>query len=261
MISFANQVVLITGAGQGIGKELAVQLASEGAAIGAIDLDMASLESLERELAGKRVARAVADVGDREALTKAIHSIRDKLGPVDVLIANAGIGFETSALAFRAAEIEKHFRVNLLGVVNSIEAVLPGMIERKSGHLVAISSVASFHGIPKMAGYCASKSAVNVIMDALRVELKPLGIFGTTVCPGWIRTRLTEQVDVEMPQLLEVADAARRIIEAIRRRRPFVTFPKPFVWRVAVLRWLPTRIGDWLVGRQYRSMLKTSKRP
>src|SRR5262249_48943196 len=156
-MSFANQVVLITGAAQGIGRQLALQLAREDAVIAAVDLDAELLKGLEVELAGKRFASAVADVTDRPALFAAVKALEGGLGPVDLLIANAGIGRETSALAFQAEAIEAHVRVNLIGVANSVEAVLPGMLARHSGQLVAISSMASYRGLPRMAGYCASK--------------------------------------------------------------------------------------------------------
>jgi NAD(P)-dependent dehydrogenase (short-subunit alcohol dehydrogenase family) len=256
MFDFRNRVALITGAGQGIGKELARQLAEAGAAIGAIDLDATALEKLTAELSAKSVATAVADVGDRSLLFQAAKEIEQKLGPTDLLFANAGIGRETRALNFKSADIEAHLRVNLIGVANSIEAVLPNMIARKTGHIVGLSSVASFHGIPGMAGYCASKAGLNAMLDSIRVELKPLGVRVTTVCPSWIRTAMTEQVTFPMPHLLEVDDAVRRILTAVAAGRPFFAFPRQSVRMLRVLRWLPTPWADWLVERQLRELKK-----
>src|SRR5579885_97065 len=192
MQSFANQVALVTGAGSGLGRQLALRLAAEGARIAAVDLSAEALAKLTAELAGKPVATAVADVADVNALRAAVPQLEQQLGPVDLLIANAGIGRETSALAFRAEDVAAQVNVNLIGVANSIDAVLPGMLARRRGHLAAISSLASYRGLPKMAGYCASKAGVNNLLDGLRLELKPLGIAVTTICPGWIRTPLTE---------------------------------------------------------------------
>jgi short-subunit dehydrogenase len=256
MMTFANRVVLITGAGQGIGRQLALQLAGAGAAIAAVDLDAELLQTLETDLAGKPVAAVVADVGERTALLKAVAGLEERLGPVDLLIANAGIGKEISALAFRADEIEAQVRVNLIGVANSVEAVLPGMLARKRGQLVAMSSLASYRGFPKLLGYCASKAAVNALFDGLRVELKPHGIDVTIVCPGWIRTRMTANVADRVPYLLEPQDAARRIIDAICRRRPYCLFPSGGAWRLRLLRWLPVPISDWMVERQLRRLDK-----
>jgi len=256
MTSFAGKVVLITGAANGIGRELAKQLAAEGARIAAVDLQEAALENLAADLDGKSVAWAVADVTDRPALLQAVRGLEEKLGPTDLLIASAGIGRETSALSFNGEDIADIIRVNLIGVVHSIDAVLPGMLQRRSGHLMALSSLASYRGFPKMAGYCASKAGVNGLLDALRVELVPAGIAVTTICPGWIRTNMTAPIATRLPRLLEVDDAARRIIEALRRRRPFVAFPARDTWPVRILRWLPAGISDWMVRRRFRRFLK-----
>lgn len=249
---FANRIALITGAGSGLGRQLALTLAAEGAAIAAIDLQQEPLASLEAELKGKRVAWAVADVTERTVLHPAVAGLRQRLGPIDLLIANAGIGIETSALAYRAADIEAQIRVNLIGVVNSIDAVLPEMIERKQGQIVAISSLASYRGLPRMAGYCASKAGVNALLDALRIELQPLGLTVTTICPGWIRTPLTANITVPKPHIMEVAVAAQRIAAAIHQRRPFYAFPRPVVSQLRLLRWLPCGLSDWLTLRRMR---------
>jgi NAD(P)-dependent dehydrogenase (short-subunit alcohol dehydrogenase family) len=247
MSSFANQVILITGAGSGIGRQLALTLAAEGAAIAAVDLNADSLAALAAELPKTSFASAAGDVTDRSSLQTAVYQVQQRLGAIDVLIANAGIGLETSALNFRAADVEAQIRVNLIGVANSVEAVLPGMRQRKRGHLVAISSLASYRGLPKMAGYCAAKAGVNGLMDALRVELEPEGLFVTTICPGWIRTPLTTNISVPQPDMMEVDYAVRRIVEAIRRRQRFFAFPARSVWKVRLLRWLPCGASDGLV--------------
>jgi NAD(P)-dependent dehydrogenase (short-subunit alcohol dehydrogenase family) len=247
--SFANQVVLITGAASGIGRQLALDLAGEGAAVAALDLHAEPLQALAADLAGKPFAWAVADVTDREALRPAVAQLAQRLGPVDILIASAGVGCKTSALEFRPEDIETLVRVNLLGVANSIGAVLPGMLARKRGHLAALSSLASYRGLPNMAGYCASKAGLSALLDSLRVELKPEGIAVTTVCPGWVRTPMTAKIDTPMPGILEVEDAARRILDAIRRRKAHVAFPPSSAIRVRLLRWLPAGLSDWLIGR------------
>jgi NAD(P)-dependent dehydrogenase (short-subunit alcohol dehydrogenase family) len=255
-MSFANRVALVTGAGGGLGRQLSRMLAGEGAAIAAVDLKPEGLETLARELDGKRIAWAVGDVTNRDNLRAAVAQVQERLGPIDLLIANAGIGCETTALNFRAENVEAQIRVNLIGVANSIEMVLPGMLQRKSGHLVAISSLASYRGLPKMAGYCASKSGVNGLMEGLRMELTPHNIHTTIVCPGWIRTPLTENIDVPKPNLMEVDDAARQIVEAIRERRLFFAFPRRSVRRVRLLRWLPSGISDWMAERALRRLTK-----
>jgi NAD(P)-dependent dehydrogenase (short-subunit alcohol dehydrogenase family) len=256
MTDFTQRVALITGAGSGIGKQLALQLARQGAVIAAIDLKPEPLAALEAELPGARVAWQVADVTDRDTLLPAVAKLEERLGPVDLLFANAGVGCETNALNYRADEVERIIRVNLIGVSNSVGAVLPGMIQRQRGHLVAISSLASFRGFPRMAGYCASKAGVNALMDSLRVELRGSGVHVTTICPGWIRTPMTCQVDTPMDHLLEPEEAVRLMLDAVRRRRLFYAFPRPTARRVRLCGLLPCAWSDWLIYRMLRALKK-----
>jgi NAD(P)-dependent dehydrogenase (short-subunit alcohol dehydrogenase family) len=253
-MTFANQVVAITGAASGIGRELALLLSQEGAKIGAIDLNGAMLESLLEVLPAGAIARA--DVTDRDSLRKGVDYVRQQLGPIDLLIAGAGLGFETSAVDFHAEDFERLIKVNLIGVANSVEAVLPEMLQRGSGHIVGISSMASYRGLPLMLAYCASKAGVNALMDGLRVELKPHGIVITTVCPGWVRTPMTADVAIPKDEMMSVTYAATQIIRAIRQQRRFYAFPLHTVWQLKLLTWLPFGLGDRLAAAQMRKIAK-----
>ena len=199
--------------------------------------------------AGKRCATAPADVTNAAAVRAAIADLETALGPTDILIACAGIGHSTRATDFSAEDFAAHIRVNLIGVANSIAAVLPGMRERRRGQLVALSSLASYRGLPVMSAYCASKAGVNALFDALRVELRPFNIACTTICPGWIRTPMTAGLDFTPPGMMEVADAIPPMVAAIRARRGFVAFPARTAWHVRLMRYLPHRASDWLVRR------------
>jgi short-subunit dehydrogenase len=249
MSEFLDRVVLITGAGSGIGRQLARSFAAAGARIAAIDLAPEGLATLASELAGRTIATRVADVTNLPALRSAVEELEQQLGPTHVMIASAGIGRLTTAEAFQAEEFNAHIQVNLIGVVNSIDAVLAGMRARRSGHLVVLSSLASYRGLPLMGGYCASKAGVNALLDALRVELKGSGVAVTTVCPGWIRTPMTESLRLPPNELMPVERAAEVIIAAIRRRRPFIAFPPRLVWQLRLLRYLPRGVADWLAGK------------
>src|SRR5205085_1446797 len=164
---------------------------------------------------GGRCATAVADVTDAAAVRDALGLLEGQLGPTDLLIAGAGVGRETTADAFDAAAFAQTIHVNLVGVANAVAAVLPGMRERRRGHLAALSSLASYRGLPRMAAYCASKAGVNALMDALRVELRTCGIACTTICPGWVRTPMTESLNLRGVRMRTVEDAAGRILSAL----------------------------------------------
>jgi NAD(P)-dependent dehydrogenase (short-subunit alcohol dehydrogenase family) len=252
MNPFHDRVALITGAASGIGRAVAKRLAAAGARIAALDLQADALESLRRELDGKPFASAVADVTDLSAVRAAAKQLEAQLGPADLLVASAGIGRQTSAASFDAVEINAQISVNLIGVVNSIDAVVAGMRERRRGRLVVLSSLASFRGLPHMAGYCASKAGVNALFDSLRVELAPFGIAVTTICPGWIRTPLTAHLNLPMREVMEVDQAAGVIVAAIERRTPFLAFPPRLAWQVRLLRHLPCPLSDWLTRRHLK---------
>lgn len=247
----SSPVALITGAAQGIGRLLAIHLAQEGYAIAALDRQEEGLRSLKDQLflQGKRCACVVGDVTRADQLAGNIKELEHQLGPIDLLIANAGVGRETSALDYRADVFNLVWSVNLVGVSNSIAAVLPGMIQRRRGHLVAISSVASLHGLPRMIAYSVSKAAVNTLMEGIRAEVRPLGIHVTTICPGWIRTAMTQSVQDSLPDILELEEGVRQILYAIRKKLPFYAFPRSVARKLRFLSWLPISWQDAYLGR------------
>lgn len=250
------QVALITGAGSGLGAQLALRLAGMGCAIAAVDCRERGLLTLQEAIAAKqgRCATAVLDVTDAARVQSVAGDLEKALGPIDLLIACAGVGLETSALDYRADVMNLVLNVNLLGVSNSIAAVLPGMLQRRRGHLVALSSIASFRGLPRMLGYCASKSGLNALMEGMRVEVGDKGIFTTTICPGWVRTAMTAEFAHKIPNMLEPDEAARIIIDAILRKKRFHAFPRGLVWHMRLLSWLPTFLRDRLLRASVRAM-------
>ena len=233
MTTFANQVAVITGASSGIGWALAKALAADGCKVGLIARRQEQLAALAQEIqqAGGVAAYAPADVAERQPTLDAIHEVVAKLGPVDLLVANAGVGAPTLLDPINVPDVEKMFRVNMLGVVYSIAAVLPGMLQRGRGHLAAVSSMAAYKGLPGESGYSASKAAVNTYMEGLRIQLRDRGIAVTTICPGFVKTPMTAVNNFKMPFLLEADDAARRIVRALKRRKKVFNFP----WQMALL--------------------------
>jgi short-subunit dehydrogenase len=255
-MSPAGQVAIVTGASSGIGWSLAKCLAADGYKVGLIARRKDKLTALAQEIATARgTAVAVeADIGERPQVLQAVQQIRGQLGPIDLLIANAGVGIPTLLDPLNIADIEKTFRVNTLGVVYALETVLPEMLRRHSGHLAAVSSLAAYKGLPGESAYCASKAAVNTYMEGLRIQLRGKGIAVTTLCPGFVKTEMTAANDFAMPGLLDADEAAQRMVRAIYRRRKVYNFPLRTSLLMKLTRWLP----DWVVAR---SMQKYNENP
>ncbi|HLW67684.1 MAG TPA: SDR family NAD(P)-dependent oxidoreductase [Gemmataceae bacterium] len=243
----STKVAVLTGASSGIGRALAKELMKDGYKLGLVARRADELQKLADEI---RVASGVAeyetaDVSKREATVSAIHNLAQRLGPVDLMIANAGMGIHTDLDPMNTAENEQMFRVNVFGVMYALEAVLPSMLARGSGHLAAVSSLAAYKGLPGSAGYCASKAAVKIYMEALRIQLRSKGVHVTTIFPGFVRTPMTELHPFKMPFLLEPDEAARRVARALRRKKKEFHFPWQTTRLVKFSRWLP----DWIMER------------
>jgi short-subunit dehydrogenase len=256
-MAFANQVAIITGASSGIGWELAKVLARQGCAVGLVARRLDRLEELAAEIraAGGKAAVAQANVADRLPTVAAIHSLRSALGPVDLLVANAGIGLPTQLEPLNMDQVDNMIKVNYLGVVYAIEAVLPEMLQRRRGHLAAVSSLAAYKGMPGESAYCSSKAAVNVYMEGLRIQLRQRGIAVTTICPGFIKTAMTEVNLFPMPWLMTADRAAAKIAGALARKKKVFNFPWQTTLLMKLTRWAP----DWLMARALGSY--TGDRP
>jgi short-subunit dehydrogenase len=249
-MSFANRVAVITGASSGIGRALAVALAARGARVGVTARRADRLDELTREVraAGGTIEAAACDITDRAATLAAVRGLADRLGPVDLMIANAGLGQTAGADPMNVPVFEQMVKVNVLGVAYSFEAVMESMLARRSGHLVAISSLAAYKGLPNSAGYCATKAAVNTYCEGLRIELHGRGVAVTCVCPGFVRTEMTAGKTHPMPLVMGADRAAARILGALARRPKVYNFPRRMAFLMKLTRWLP----DWFVARNAR---------
>ena len=249
-MDWRNKVALITGASSGIGRGLAFALDRRGAAVGLLARREHVLQSvvLEIEAEGGRAISLPADVRDAEAMRSASGALHDRFGPVDLLVANAGIGATTYAVDLCEKAVADLINVNVIGVVNSVTAVIPQMVKRGSGHLVAISSLAAYRGLPKSAAYCASKAATSALFEGLRIDLLGTGVDVTIIHPGFIKTPLT--VDVKRtPYLMELDEAVPKILRAIEKRRKGYSFPWQLASIARACMLLPNPLYDWLAIR------------
>jgi NADP-dependent 3-hydroxy acid dehydrogenase YdfG len=251
-MEWKDKRVFLTGASSGIGEALALDLATRGAVLGLVARRKEMLDDLvERCMAagGKALSFAL-DVADADALRTAADRFRAEFDHIDVMIANAGIsGGNDECRAFVPYAVKTVIDTNLMGAVNAVGAVLPEMLERGSGHLVAISSLAGFRGLPKSAAYSASKAAMTAYFESVRLDVQGRGVAVTIIQPGFIRTPLTGGRKAKMPFLMELDDALPYFRKAIEKKKRFAAFPWPLATLVRIARLLPAKWYDAAAGR------------
>ena len=248
-MGFSGQVVFITGASSGIGWALSREFARQGAKVGVLARREERLHELCESIRadGGTGEYAVADAADRLAVHDALRLLKERLDACDVMIANAGVGTSNSATNLNVLGAEKVIQTNLLGPMYAFEAVLPDMLARGNGHLVGVSSVAAFKGLPTSAAYCASKAGLVAYLESIRISLRAKNIAVTAICPGFVRTEMTAK-NKRMMWVLEPDAAAKRMVRAIARRKKVYSFPRRMRALIGMLRWAP----DWAMARAIR---------
>jgi len=231
-MSFKNQVVLITGASSGIGRQLSIDLAARGAiVVGCARSSERWKNSLvEIQRTSPSSSMVACDIGDPEQVRAMVSKVLADFGKIDVLVNNAGVGMRRPFIETSLEIIEGMIRTNYLGAVYCTKEVLPSMVKRGSGHIVNISSGAGKIGTLSMAGYCASKFAMNGLSESLYHELKPLGIHVTVICPGPVRTNFNRSfadIPPKSPSYLVVStgSVSQAVIKAIERKKFEVVIP------------------------------------
>jgi short-subunit dehydrogenase len=226
---FDGKVVLLTGAAQGLGRQLALELAALDTRLILIDADVEALMALRETLRtlGANVHTHAVDVTDRDAMVTMQQELPEGFAAVDVVISNAGI----AGMAFpdqpSAATAGRIMAVNYLGLVHLTELFLPAMLERRSGHFAGIASLAGLRGLPLGGYYAASKAAQRLFLDCLRTDLVGSGVAVTIVLPGLIDTGMNSDIKrvFRLPRMMPASIAARKILQAVARRKRHYLFP------------------------------------
>jgi all-trans-retinol dehydrogenase (NAD+) len=255
MTTIANRNVLITGGASGIGRLMALRIARLGGTPILWDIDQQSLEQTVAEVqqqTGRPAHGYRCDVSDRHQVSEVARRVQQEVGPVDILINNAGIVSGRRLLDLPAEKIEATFGVNTLALFWTAKAFLPQMIARGSGHIVTVASAAGVIGVARLTDYSASKWAAVGFDESLRVELAATApwVRTTVVCPYYINTGMFDGVRTRFPALLPILEedqVAARIVSAIQHGRQRLILP-PLVGLVPLARVLPTAVFDRLAG-------------
>jgi short-subunit dehydrogenase len=245
------QSIVITGASSGIGKALALHYAAAGRVLGLLGRDGARLEAVAAKCRerGADVHVVAIDIRRREDVMVWIEAF-DRGAPVDLLVANAGVmhGTPPDGEIEPADAAHALIETNVLGVLNSVQPLLPVMMARRRGRIAIVSSIAGFVPLPDAPSYSASKSAVMSYGLSLRALLAPYGVGVSVICPGYIDTPMMHRESGPKPSVMPAEKAAALIARRIARNHALIVFPFFFGWVTRISGLLPDRIRRWTMG-------------
>jgi NAD(P)-dependent dehydrogenase (short-subunit alcohol dehydrogenase family) len=237
--SLSGKVVAITGGGRGIGRAIAQALTTHGARVAVCDLDRETAEQAPGEL-GLEV-----DVTDRQAFTAFLDEVEQRLGPLDVLVNNAGIMPVTPLVDEDPASIVRQLELNLHAVIHGTQEAMRRMTPRRTGHIVNVASLAGRTGFPHLATYCATKHGVVGLSEAVRIELRDTGVEVSVVMPGIVRTELTTGLgEARGVKTVTVEEVAAAVVDALQRPRFDVFVPRNAGVLVQLGSALPRRLRE-----------------
>ncbi|MGH2905682.1 MAG: SDR family oxidoreductase [Solirubrobacterales bacterium] len=248
-VPLSGKVVAITGAARGIGLETVKLLLSNGAKVGGGDLELEALEQAFGTLpAGTTTRTFEVDVTDRDSFADFLERVEDELGPIDILINNAGVMAMNPFHAEPDAISERMINVNLLGPMYGMKLAIPGMLTRGHGHIVNVVSTAGRFGIPGEVMYSASKFGAFGMTEAAAAEYKDTPLEFTAICPVVVETDLTlgvKQKTRGVPTLQPI-DVAEAIVRAIHKPKVAVYVPSNVKFTYALTQMVPTRVRRWV---------------
>lgn len=247
--------VLITGAGSGLGRNLALRFAKKGSNLVLWDVNDDGLKETKRQIAqcapNVTVATKRVDVSDKSHVDKAAEEAKEDGGQVDCLVLNAGVVAGNSFLEEKSeAKIRQVFGVNVLQLFWVTQAFLADMIKRNMGHIVTISSASGVVGVPRLVDYSSSKFAAYGFGESLRLELKKRGATGvktSLICPFYINTGMFDGASgTVLMDILKEDYAASSILSSVENGQPLLCMPELVRWATYAAKLLPIETGDWI---------------
>jgi len=242
--------ILITGASSGIGASLAEHYAKTGATLylqGRNEKRLESITSICRAH-GATVHERAIDVTDASAMESWLLEA-DRNSPLDLIIANAGISAGTGKNGEGTGQVRRIFATNIDGVINTVQPLIPAMIKRGSGHIAIMSSLASIRALPSCPAYSASKACVRYYGEGLRGWLAPKGVKVSVICPGYIKTPMTDVNTFPMPFIMTVDKATRIIARGLAKNSARIAFPRILYIPLWLLSCLSVRLTDPIFSR------------
>ncbi|MBV8037426.1 SDR family oxidoreductase [Roseateles sp.] len=243
-----SELVFITGASSGIGQALALRYYRDGARLALVARRVAEVQrwAAEQQLDTARFRVYGADVADLDAMARIGRECIAAQGLPDVVIANAGISIGMDTAHFDDLDVMRRtFETNNVGLAATFHPFVTAMLERRSGTLVGVASVAAIRGLPGHGAYCASKSAVVAYCESLRGECRPFGVRVVTLLPGYIDTPLTRGNRYSMPFLMQADEFAEQAVRSIRAQVSYRVIP----WQMGVLAKILRLLPNWLYDR------------
>ncbi|MFK7792795.1 MAG: SDR family NAD(P)-dependent oxidoreductase [Devosiaceae bacterium] len=245
-------LVWITGASSGLGHALSLEMAARGYRLVLTARRLDALETLKAEIAKEHpqieVHLAEGDIVDAQRMDAIVNEM-EAHGGIDIAALNAGIYIPVDATKPDLAAFHTTFDVNLKGTANCVVPLINAMKPRRKGQIALVASVAGYSGLPMAAAYGATKAGLINMAEALRFDTERMGITIQVVNPGFVETPATDDNPFEMPFLLKVDDAARRMADGLEAKTFEVTFPKRFTFQLKFMRLLPFNLYHWLVSR------------
>ncbi|OKH87045.1 SDR family oxidoreductase [Thalassospira sp. TSL5-1] len=249
-MSLQYNAILITGASSGIGAALARHYARPGVTLFISGRNKSRLKQVENDCrnTGANVFSDILDVTDAEVMQDYVSKCYGIM-PLSLVIANAGISAGSGGLGETPDQVREILSINVEGVLNTIDPAIELMTRDGRGQIAIMSSQASWRGLPTAPAYCASKAAIRVYGEALRGSLKSSGVRVNVVCPGFVKSRITDANDFKMPFLMEADKAAKIIDRGLSKNKALIAFPWQMNMATRLLKHLPSALYERVTAR------------